>query len=111
MFARLIGDDRIAIERRGARLIARGHPAILGKIERRGQGIDEIPFLAAAIVRLVISLCGERDAPPHRLPDEAEGQVVLAGTKVPCVRLRQDAAASSLAGVLLSDPRLRGKLS
>jgi HPr kinase/phosphorylase len=110
-FARLIGDDRIEIERRGTRLIARGHPAILGKIERRGQGICDIPFLAAAIVRLVAELGGKQDAPQPRIPDEADAHVVLAGTKVPFMRLRQDAAVGDLAVGLLADPRLRGKLS
>ena len=79
-FARLVGDDRIGIERRGDRLIARGHPAILGKIERRGHGIGEIPFLAAAVVRLVVSLGGEGDAPLPRLPDEAEANTHPGGT-------------------------------
>ncbi len=46
LFARLVGDDRIGIESRGGRLIAHGHPMILGKIERRGQGIFEITVFA-----------------------------------------------------------------
>jgi HPr kinase/phosphorylase len=109
-FARLIGDDRIGVESRGGRVIARGHPLILGKIERRGQGICELPFLAAAVVRLLIRLDGGKAAPPPRLPDEAHGHVVLAGVKVPFMQLRQDAAASDLAAAVLADPRLRGKL-
>lgn len=108
LFARLVGDDRIGIESKGGRLIARGHPMILGKIERRGQGIFEMPFLDAAIVRLVIGLGGEKDAPPPRYPDEAQGHAVLAGAKLPFMRLRQDAASGSLAATLLADPRLRG---
>ncbi len=107
-FARLVGDDRIGIERKGARLIARGHPAILGKIERRGHGINEIPFLAAAVVRLVVSLRGEGQPPP-RLPDEADAHVVLAGMRLPFANLRQDAAACDLAAAVLADPRLSGK--
>lgn len=109
-FARLIGDDRIGVESRGGRVIARGHPLILGKIERRSQGICELPFLTAAVVRLLIGLDGGKDAPPPRLPDEARGHVVLAGVKLPFMQLRQDAAASDLAVTVLADPRLRGKL-
>ena len=108
-FARLVGDDRIGTECKGGRLIARGHPLILGKIERRGQGIFKIPFLAAAVVRLVIGLGGGKDAPPPRYPDEAEGHVVLAGVKLPFVELRQDAASGELAAGVLADPRLRRK--
>jgi HPr kinase/phosphorylase len=110
LFTRLIGDDRISIECRSARLIARGHPLILGKIERRGQGIFEMPFLTAAVVRLVIGLGSEKDAPPPRLPDETQAHVVLGGAKLPFVQLRQDAAATDLAVAVLADPRLRGKL-
>jgi len=109
-FARLVGDDRICMECRGGRLIARGHPSIPGKIERRGQGIFEIPFVAEAVVRLVVSLGGGQDAPPPRYPDEAEGHVVLAGVELPFMQLRQDAAEGGLAVAVLADPRLRGKL-
>jgi len=108
-FARLVGDDRIAIACKGTRLIARGHPLILGKIERRGQGLFEIPFLAEAVVRLVIGLGGGKDAPPPRLPDEAHAHVVLAGVELPLLHLRQDAAVCDLAAAVLADPRLRGK--
>ncbi|WGJ13041.1 aldolase [Methylocapsa sp. D3K7] len=108
-FARLVGDDRIGIERRGDRIIARGHRAILGKIERRGHGIGEIPFLAAAVVRLVVSLGGQGHACPPRLPDEAEANTVLAGLRLPFTSLRQDAAACDLAASVLADPRLYGK--
>lgn len=108
-FARLIGDDRIGITSRSGRLIARGHPLILGKIERRSQGLFEIPFLAAAVVRLVIGL-GGKDAPVPRYPDEDSRHVILGGTKLPFVQLRQDAASRDLAASVLADPRLYGKL-
>jgi HPr kinase/phosphorylase len=108
-FTRLVGDDRIGIERRGARLIARGHPAILGKIERRGQGIAEIPFLGAAVVRLVVSLGGKGQVPSPRLPDETETTTVLAGLRLPFAILRQDAACYDLAATILADSRLHGK--
>jgi HPr kinase/phosphorylase len=111
LFARLVGDDRIGIACRGTRLIASAHPMILGKIERRGQGIFEIPFLAAAIVRLVIELRGVEASPPLRLPNEVQGHIVLAGVKLPFVHLRQDAAVSDLAVTIMADPRLRGNRS
>jgi len=107
-FARLVGDDRIGIESRGGRLIACGHPMILGKIERRGQGIFEIPFLSAAVVRLVIGLAGEDEALP-RYPEPDHDRIELAGVTLPFFPMRQDAAAAGLALAVLADPRLRRK--
>ncbi|HUI20282.1 MAG TPA: aldolase [Methylocella sp.] len=107
LFARLVGDDRIGIECRGGRLIARGHPSIIGKIERRGQGIFEIPYLVAAVIRLVVELPGDKAAPPRRHPDEAKAHLDLAGVKLPFLQLRQDAAVCDLAATVLADPRLR----
>jgi HPr kinase/phosphorylase len=65
-FARLIGDDRISVERQGENLVLRGHPAIQGKIERRGQGILDVPWEPAAFARYVIDLAlpGANPAPP-----------------------------------------------
>ena len=109
LFARLVGDDRIGIESRGGRLIAHGHPLILGKIEWRGHGIFEIPFLSAAVVRLVIGLAGEDEA-LSRYPESDHDQIELAGVALPFFPVRQDAAPAGLALALLADPRLRRKL-
>jgi HPr kinase/phosphorylase len=105
-FARLVGDDRVGIEVQGGRLIARGHPAILGKIERRGHGIFQMPALPAAIVRLVILLTGAEEAPP-RHPERDELHTVVAGVKLTIITLRQDAALAGAAFALLADLRLR----
>lgn len=107
-FARLVGDDRIGIECRSGRLIAYGHSKILGKIERRGQGIIEMPFLPAAVVRLVIGLAGKDEALP-RYPEPDHDHIELAGVTLPFFPVRQDAAAGGLALALLADPRLRQK--
>ncbi|MGH6835402.1 MAG: HPr kinase/phosphorylase [Methylocella sp.] len=109
LFARLVGDDRIGIESRGGRLIACGHPMIPGKIERRGQGIFEMPFLPSAVVRLVIGLAGKGEALP-RYPEPDHDHIELAGVTLPFFRVRQDAAVAGLARALLADPRLRRKL-
>jgi HPr kinase/phosphorylase len=66
VFGRLVGDDRIALASRGARLIARGHPAIAGQIESRGEGILDLDCEPAVVIRLVIDL-GD-GAAPERLP-------------------------------------------
>jgi HPr kinase/phosphorylase len=106
LFARLVGDDRIGIQSLGGRLIARGHPSILGKIERRGHGIFEMPFLSAAVVRLVIGLSPEDEVLP-RYPEEEDVHIELAGVTLPFLPVRQVAAAAGLALAVLADPRLR----
>lgn len=80
LFCRLVGDDRILIERDGDRLIARGHPAIQGMIERRGEGIVRVPFEPAVVLSLAVDL-----VPPDELPGpEAEGrQAEICGVKLP----------------------------
>jgi serine kinase of HPr protein (carbohydrate metabolism regulator) len=55
-FARLIGDDRIGLTRQGKSLILRGHPAISGKIEQRGEGILDVAWAPFAVATLVIDL-------------------------------------------------------
>ena len=105
-FARLVGDDRVEIEARSGRLIARGHPAILGQIERRGQGIFEMAALPAAIVRMVILLAGAAET-AARYPEPDGLSTTLAGVKLPLMTLRQDAAPASAACAVLADLRLR----
>jgi HPr kinase/phosphorylase len=95
-FARLVGDDRISLENHGGRLIARGHSLILGQIEQRGQGIRQMPFLSAAVVRLVVDLVPEDKAPPrYPLPEEAS--LLLATVTLPLLTWPQDAASCDLA--------------
>jgi serine kinase of HPr protein (carbohydrate metabolism regulator) len=64
-FSRLIGDDRIKLENCSGRLIARGHSNIPGQIEQRGVGILRLPFLSAAVIRLVVDLAPADQAPRH----------------------------------------------
>ncbi|MGQ0446399.1 MAG: hypothetical protein ACT4O2_15065, partial [Beijerinckiaceae bacterium] len=75
-------------------------------IERRGHGIFEMPFLSAAVVRLVIGLVPEDEVFP-RYPEEDDLHIELAGVALPLLSVRQDAAAAGLALAVLADPRLR----
>jgi HPr kinase/phosphorylase len=109
-FARLVGDDRIGISMHGDRIIAHGHPSILGKIERRGLGIVAIPYVTAAVLRAVIQL-SRTDEPAPRCPEPGHDQFLLAETKLPCLRMRQDAAPAGLAPAILADLRLRRIIS
>jgi serine kinase of HPr protein (carbohydrate metabolism regulator) len=93
LFTRLVGDDRIQLQRRGGRLIASGHPRIEGQIERRGEAILRIPVLTAAVVRLLIDLVPARQGPP-RYPGPGEGRAFLEGVELEHLRLRQEAVWS-----------------
>jgi HPr kinase/phosphorylase len=81
--ARLVGDDRIEVSARSGRVVARGHAAIAGRIERRGQGVVEVPFAPAAVVRLVVDLLEPSLGPAPRVPDESEQIAIVAGLPVP----------------------------
>jgi HPr kinase/phosphorylase len=107
-FARLVGDDRIRLECRGGRLIARAHPLTLGQIERRGQGLLALPVLASAVLRLVIDLAPAAELGP-RYPEPGDDVVILAGAELPRLKLSQDRGASDLASTVLQLFNLRWK--
>jgi serine kinase of HPr protein (carbohydrate metabolism regulator) len=93
VFARLVGDDRIRLEVRHGRLVARPVGAIAGKIEMRGLGILETAHEGAAVVRLAILLSSDR---PDRLPASDEGATTLCGILVPRLSLQSGAASAAL---------------
>lgn len=64
-FARLVADDRTAIQRRGSRLVARPVAPLEGLIERRGLGLTPEPHLDAAVLRLVVDIVEA----PERMPE------------------------------------------
>lgn len=94
-FARLIGDDRVLVEARGGRLIARSHRAIAGQVEARGAGIFGVPFLAAARLHGVLKL----EADPARMPPDAD-HYRIEGVSLPCLTLRADADLPAKTGVV-----------
>ncbi len=65
--ARLVSDDRLAVERKGDVLIGRAINSIAGLIEVRGLGIMRIGHCASSRLGLVVALGGA--APPPRLPE------------------------------------------
>ena len=81
--ARLVADDRLLVERRGAQLIGRAPAALAGLIEVRGLGIMRVEHCAAAPLGLVVEL-GDAAAWP-RLPEPMTHE--LLGVVLPCVRL------------------------
>jgi HPr kinase/phosphorylase len=89
-FASLVGDDRIDLDTRGDRLIARSHPLVRGMVEKRGLGILHIPHEPAVVVRLVVDIVAAQEA--IRVPDPEQSHVVLCGVQLPVVVLLKGAA-------------------
>lgn len=99
-FGALIGDDVVHLVAHHGRLIARGHPAVRGKIERRGQGLLEIGAEPAAAVRLVVDIVPANQA--VRYPDPINPYVTLCDVELPLLRLRAGGAAADLALVVVA---------
>ena len=86
-FARLVSDDRVRIEVRHGRLVARSVPAIAGTLEIRGLGLMQAAFEPAAVVRLVVDAL---PGPADRLPDEADARAYVCGVALPRIAGRLD---------------------
>ena len=86
-FASLVGDDRISLENRNGRLIARPHAAIKGSIEVRGAGITSLEFEPSAAIRGVVSLSAkQRSGDVRRTEVEWEAEEIC-GLKLPLLVL------------------------
>jgi HPr kinase/phosphorylase len=97
-FARLVGDDRVAVTSRGGRLIARPHPAIAGRIESRGEGVLAHRHEPAMVIRLIIDVGATPAAAPVRLP-ERDAKVSLRQIKLPLLSL--EGPGPSQAGIVM----------
>lgn len=82
--ARLVADDRVALEAGDGVLYARAPDALHGLIEIRGLGLRRLPALERVRLGLVVDLV----APPavERMP-EADLRCTLEGVALPLVRL------------------------
>ncbi|GJE03247.1 HPr kinase/phosphorylase [Methylobacterium isbiliense] len=91
-YAALVGDDRIGLDARHGRLIARPHPLLAGLVEIRGFGPQTVEnTLPSAVVRLVADLA--ETAP--RMTGREEESVVLLGIRLPRIVLPRDPARTS----------------
>jgi HPr kinase/phosphorylase len=94
-FARLIGDDRVALEHCNGRVIARPHPAIAGLIELRGLGLVEQSYEPAGVIRCVVDLVAPGEPAPQRYPLPESRVTQLCGVELPCCFAEaRDAAAT-----------------
>jgi HPr kinase/phosphorylase len=92
-FARLVGDDRVHLERSHERLLVRPAAALAGLIEVRGLGIRRLDHEPVAAVDLVVDLAAD-DA--ERLPPISD--TVVSGIRLP--RLAVAAGSDPLPSVL-----------
>ena len=86
-FVRLVGDDRLYLESRAGRLVARPPQELAGLLEIRGTGIVRVPFEAAAVVGLIIDL----GQPAGRMPAAESRKAVLEGVALPRLAVPPDA--------------------
>lgn len=93
-FARLVADDRVALDACHGRLLARPPAALAGLIEVRGLGIRQVAYEPVAVVGLIVDLAAQGD----RLPSAGEREATIAGITLP--RLAVAPGEDAIAGVL-----------
>lgn len=103
VFARLVADDRVLVEVCNGRLIARPHPAIAGRVERRGQGIGSIGHECAAVLRCVVDFAPALGAhgAPARIPESGEQVARVEGVDLPRLVVPTGLGAAETTRVLL----------
>ena len=96
--AMLVADDRVTLSRQANQIIARPHPLIAGKLEIRGLGIREFPFLEAVVLHAVIRLILEI---PTRYPEDSDLSTSILGVTLPFASFRTQAfSAQHLRAIL-----------
>lgn len=88
--AKLVGDDYVDLEVRANRIIASPPATIAGRIEVRGVGLVDMPYLGEAPLALFVDL----DSPPERLPEPSTR--ILMGVAVPALALAAFEASAPL---------------
>jgi HPr kinase/phosphorylase len=92
---RLVADDQVLVTANADGTLTAAPPeTIAGKIEVRGVGIVEMPYLPEAQLVLVCDLVEAKDVP--RMPLEAEVTASIAGVPVPCLKLAPFEASAPL---------------
>ena len=82
--AQLVGDDRVIISQANGQLRVAAPEAIRGKLEVRGMGVVEVPYVASADLALVVELVAPETV--ERLPDPLPTRRFM-GVSVPLLRL------------------------
>lgn len=88
----LIADDYTLVRRKDGALLAFPPPSIAGRIEVRGVGIVDLPYVEAVQVALLVEL----DQPVPRLPEDPLPRRRIAGVQVPMVALTPFEASAAI---------------
>ncbi|MGO4833375.1 HPr kinase/phosphorylase [Rhizobiaceae sp. 2RAB30] len=102
-FARLVADDRVVIEARGGRLVARAPAALAGLAEIHGLGPRAMDHEGAAIIDLVARLVEKPSAPRF----QEDLHMALAGRDLPTLELEARNVVASAAAILAWLDRLQ----
>ncbi|QIK96171.1 aldolase [Sphingomonas sp. HDW15A] len=86
----LVSDDRTLLRRDGDRLVASAPATIKGKMEVRGLGIVDMPWVDDVPVALAVELVSE----VHRMPDESRERSFLS-VPVPLVSIDPTTASAA----------------
>ena len=100
-YARLVADDVVLVEALSGRLVARPHPTIAGKVERRGLGLLDVPHAPACVVRMIADIGGPGGMAMARLPEPSALLTSIAGIDLPCVSVSPAASVVERMGVIL----------
>jgi HPr kinase/phosphorylase len=91
----LVADDQVWVASdENSALIASPPPTLAGKIELRGIGIVEMPFLRQAALHLVCDLVDAKDVP--RMAPEPWERTEIAGIALPALKLAPFEASAPL---------------
>lgn len=100
-YGRLVGDDRVGLTVAGGRLLARPHPAVVGRVEVRGLGLLRVAVEPACVVRLVLDLAVDRADLGPRCPDQPPTATLL-GLALPALALPAADGARDNAGRIMA---------
>ncbi len=99
--ARLVADDQTILALDGERLRAAAPHALAGLMELRGQGILKLPYLASALVALVVDLREAHEI--ERMPEERLLSAEIGGVTLPRMALdRAQPAAPAMIRMVLT---------
>jgi serine kinase of HPr protein (carbohydrate metabolism regulator) len=99
--AKLVADDQVILTKMGKTLLASPPPTIAGKLEIRGVGILEMPWVGGVALQLVVDLMPFAEIP--RMPEAPEMMTSLLGANIRCLALdpSQPSAPARIRSALL----------
>jgi HPr kinase/phosphorylase len=98
--AHLIADDQVIVEKRDKIIFLKPPVILAGKLEIRGHGIVEVPWLENIVLALIVDLMPHKNI--ERMPKDVELQAEILGITIP--RLMIDPTQHSACARIRSFP-------